>query len=103
MTYVTDHAAKRTKERVGLPKRVVWKNAERALSDGIKHGQTRGALRRYLDGLYFKRETANNIRVYCDYVYIFHNEMLITVFPLPKEYKRTADKLWREIRNNGER
>jgi len=100
MTYVTDHAAKRSKECVGLPKRVTGKNAERALHDGIKHGETRGALRRYLDALYLKRKTANNIRVYCNNVYIFHDEILITIFPLPQKYRKTADRLWKELRHN---
>lgn len=100
MIYVTDHAAKRAKQRLGLPKRVVCKNAERALHKGIKHENTRGALRRYLDGLYLKRETANNIRIYCNSVYIFHNEMLITIFPLPQEFRKTAEKLKRENQND---
>lgn len=93
MVYVTDHAVKRAKERLGLPKGVTSKNAERALYNGIRHGETSGSLRRYLDGLYLKRETANNIRIYCNNVYIFHNEMLITVFPLPQEFRKTVEKL----------
>ena len=97
MVYVTDHAAKRSKERLGLPKGVTSKNAERALHRGIKHGDTSGSLRRYLDGLYLKRETANNIRIYCNNVYIFHNEMLITVFPLPQEFRKTVEKLRKEL------
>lgn len=100
MTYVTDHAAKRTKERLGLPKRVTAKNADRALHEGIKHSETRGALHRYLDALYWKRETANNIRVYCNNVYIFHDEILITIFPLPQKYRKTVDRLWKELRHN---
>lgn len=98
MVYVTDHAAKRSKERLGLPKRVATKNAERALHYGIKHSETKGALRRYLNAVYLKRETANNIRIYSNNVYIFHNEMLITIYPLPNEYKRTAERLWKELR-----
>jgi len=98
MVYITEHAAKRSKERLGLPKRVTTKNAERALQYGIKHGETKGSLRKYLDGIYLKRETANNIRIYSGNVYIFHNEMLITIYPLPHEYKKTADKLWKELR-----
>ena len=71
MVYVTDHAAKRSKERLGLPKRVTTKNAERALHYGIKHSETKGALRRYLNAVYLKRETANNIRIYSNNVYIW--------------------------------
>ena len=91
MVYVTDHAAKRTKQRAGLPK---------ALQNGIRHEETKGALRRYLDSVYLKRETANNIRIYCNNVYLFHNEMLITLYPLPPEFRRIATKLWKELRKN---
>ena len=98
MVYVTDHAAKRSKERLGLPKRVTTKNAEKALLYGIKHSETKGALRKYLDGIYLKRETANNIRIYCNNVYLFQNEMLITVYPLPHELKKTAEKLRKEAK-----
>lgn len=100
MVYVTDHAAKRTKQRAGLPKSVTTKNAERALQNGIRHEETKGALRRYLDGVYLKRETANNIRIYCNNVYLFHNEMLITLYPLPPEFRKIATKLWKELRKN---
>ena len=57
-------------------------------------------LRRYLDSVYLKRETANNIRIYCNNVYLFHNEMLITLYPLPPEFRGIATKLWKELRKN---
>lgn len=44
MAHVTSHAAKRTKERLGLPKRVSAKNAEKALQFGIRHSETSGGL-----------------------------------------------------------
>jgi hypothetical protein len=90
---VTRHAAKRTRSRLGLPKRSVTKNAESALHYGLTHKETAGSLNRYITGLYLKHKTANNIRIYCDTVYIFQNERLITLFPLPQKYKKTAKAL----------
>lgn len=43
MTRVTNHAARRTKERLGLPKKLSHKNAENALRYGIRHSDTSGA------------------------------------------------------------
>ena len=88
---VTAHAQKRTKERVGLPKRAVEKNAERALREGITHAETSGSLRRYMDSLFLTKRTANQLRIYCGNVYLFCNDVLITVVPLPQKYRATAE------------
>ena len=47
-----------------------------------------------------KNQTANNVRIYCDNVYIFHNETLITVFPLPQKYRKTAEQIRRKLHEN---
>ena len=75
MCYLTDHAVQRTKERVGLPKRSAEKNAQKALENGIRHCETKGSLNRYITALYWKQKTANNIRIYCNNVYIFNNSV----------------------------
>lgn len=96
MTSVTNHAVKRTKERLGLSKKLAAKNAERALAEGLRHRDTGGSLYRYIESLYWKNRTANNVRIYCNYVYIFHDSLLITVYPLPQRYRKTVDKLRRK-------
>ena len=96
MTRVTNHAARRTKERLGLPKKLSHKNAENALRYGIRHSDTSGSLNRYISALYWKHETANNVRIYCNNVYIFHGETLITIFPLPQKYRKTAARINRK-------
>ena len=53
MTRVTNHAARRTKERLGLPKKLSHKNAENALRYGIRHSDTSGSLNRYISALYW--------------------------------------------------
>ena len=104
MAYVTNHAVKRTKQRLGLPKKLAEKNAERALAEGLRHRDTGGSLYRYIESLYWKNKTANNVRVYCNFVYIFHDSLLITVYPLPQRYRKTAEKLRKEKRiENAER
>lgn len=101
MPIVTTHAQKRTKERVGLPKSAAKRNADRAFSDGIRRGETSGSLRRYLDMLYFRKETANQLRVYCGNVYIFCHGKLVTVIPLPAKYRATEKRIREGRANNG--
>lgn len=94
---VTKHAKKRVKERVGISKKLVEKNAEKALKFGIKHSDTTGRLNRYFSHLYFVNKNANNVRIYNKKVYIFCDERLITVFDLPQKYRRLVDNLKNEI------
>lgn len=102
MARVTNHAAKRTKERLGIPKRISEKNADQALKLGIKHSDTSGSLHRYITSLYWKQQTANNIRIYCENVYIFHNDTLITVFPLPQKYRSTVEQTRRKVHEDNQ-
>ena len=99
MAKVTRHAEKRTRSRLGLPKRAAGKNAERALRDGIRHKDVNGSLRRLVDALYFRNMAGNNIRIYNSFVYIFHDQTLITVFNLPRRYQQAAIKLQKERKN----
>lgn len=86
----------RTKKRLGLSKKGAKKNAEKALRCGIRHCDTSGSLNRYISALYWRHQTANNVRIYCDSVYIFHDETLITVFSLPQRYRKTAEQIRRK-------
>ena len=87
---ITRHADRRIRQRVGLPRSAVERNAQAALEHGLRHAETAGNLHRYLQALYYKYESANNTRIYNDQVYIFHNTILITVFPLPRQYRNAV-------------
>lgn len=93
MVHITKHATKRGKERLGLQKQSIERNAARAYQCGLRHSETSGSLKRYLDSLYLKDRTANAIRIYGGYVYLFRSEKLITVLYLPNRYKGTVKQL----------
>ena len=97
MAKVTKHATMRTRKRLGIPKKSADANAEKALHNGFHRTQAKNALRRYLDGVWYQYPPVNNIRVYHRHVYIFNNDILITVLNLPKKYHDVADKLERVI------
>ena len=85
------HGVKRARERLGLPKNAVKKNAEKALRCGAERFDYSGPFRRYLDAMYYEYETANNLRVYNRYVYIFCGEVLVTILSIPYKYYDVAD------------
>lgn len=87
MFEVTKHAKYRIKQRMGLSTTISEKIAKKALDIGIKSSDVSGGLRRYLDMLYLTRKTANNIRIYNDKIFIFSNEILITILNLPNRFK----------------
>ena len=90
---VTRHGAKRAKQRMGLNTKSVAPNAEKAWEYGVTHAETKGQLKKYIDKLYFCNRSANNIRIYHRFVYIFCDHVLVTVFALPREFNEIADKL----------
>lgn len=96
MAHVTNHAVQRTKKRLGISKKGAKKNAERALRYGVRHCETSGSLNRYISALYWRHQTANNVRIYCNSVYIFHDNTLITVFSLPQQYRKTVEQIRRK-------
>ena len=102
MANVTKHATRRTKERLGLPKKTADANAEKALKGGFHRTQAKNGLRRYLDAIWYRYPPVNNIRVYHRHIYIFNDDILITVMNLPKKYFDVADKLERVVNEAGQ-
>jgi hypothetical protein len=87
---MSNHATDRMSERCGLNKKSAERLSKLALENGISHNDTVGSLNRYLTKLFFYNKTANNIRIYGEYVYIFCDDILITVIPLDNKYKKVV-------------
>lgn len=90
---LTKHAKKRTKERLGLNKSTLQKEATKAFEKGLNHRELKGSVKKLFDALYFKYQTANNIKLYSNYLYIFKGNILLTVYPVPQPYRKKAEKL----------
>lgn len=80
---VSKHAEQRMRERCGLNKKSIERIAQKAYNKGIKHESTKGRLNKWITGVYFKNTKANNIRLYGDMLYIFCDNVLVTVFQIP--------------------
>ncbi len=79
MTIVTNHGRRRLHERNGVTRGYTQKVANYIYSNGIRHRETTGQLRRVFDAVYFKKETANNIRFWNNSLYLYKDDILITV------------------------
>ena len=97
---VSRHGERRVRQRVGLPKRAVERNAQRALTEGIGYKEAVGALRRYIGWLYERYDgNGNNIRINGDKVWVFHDGILITVLNVPGEHRKAAKSQQKKRRN----
>lgn len=96
---ISHHARCRARQRFSLTGAGFQKLASRALVYGIPREQTRGQLRRYLDELWMQYGTANNIRLYGEYLFLFSGALLITTWHLPAAYRKHATRYSR-IRKN---
>ena len=90
---ITKHSAERADERMGLSLTPFIKLAEKALKEGIKHSDSCGRFKKYIDGLYLSYRTANNIRIYGEFIYLFSNETLVTVLHLPNNFKNIVKSI----------
>ncbi len=85
---ITDHAYLRAKERLSLNKKSLDRLADVAYNKGIKHSDIKGQLKKYIDKLYFEYKTANNIRIYGEFIFLFSKNTLITLYQVPNEFRR---------------
>lgn len=92
MPNLTKHGKKRITERVGISSGDAKRNARRAYRHGIHHSETSGELCAWLNSRYFKYKTGSHMRVFRGFLYIFHNDVLITVYAIPKELQVTLEK-----------
>lgn len=95
MIWVSRHAEHRLQERCGINKKSVQRIAERAFTDGIQHADTKGNLHKWVDSLFFKNRTANNIRLYGDKAFIFAGYNLVTVIQIPANLRNGLKALTR--------
>jgi len=80
----THHANKQYKKRVKLSKKKKQELADNALEYGLDFWGTKGRLKKYLYHLYkIGDETADNIKVYKNFVFVFRENILITIYSLP--------------------
>jgi hypothetical protein len=89
----SNHGAKRARKRLGLPKKAIQREVERALKFGLRRKDFDGEVGKYVDSLVMKTELYGKIPIvilYGNNVYIFSDTatgpVLITTYQLPRKY-----------------
>ena len=97
MVDVSNHAARRLKERCGLNKKSIQRMADKAFMDGIKHSDTKGRLNKWVTSIFFYNKAANNIRLYGDKAYIFAGNILVTVIQIPGDLFKDVNAMVKKM------
>ncbi len=97
---ITDHALKRAKRRGNKGGLSIVQFARKALYLGLGFENSKGALLEFIKNKYQSEYRANNIRVYGHEVYIFRNNVLLTMLDLPKYLWSDWDSYSKEVLKN---
>ena len=100
MINVTAHAKHRAIKRCGIKGKGVDRLARIAFENGLTHADVSGSLKGYITSLYNFNGQANNIRMYGDKIYIFCNDVLVTVYDTPRRFQNTVNAIMRKKRDN---
>lgn len=99
MPKLTKHSISRLEQRCGVSKKNASTVARRAFRTGITHTETHGNLHRFLDSIYLSQKKGTNMRIYGNAVFVFKEDILITVINIPdnlmndvKEIKKKRGK-----------
>jgi hypothetical protein len=74
------HAYRRARKRLRWKTNTLRRMVPIVFKKGIKHSDTKGRLKRYLDKLWLERKQCNNVRIYGDNIFFFQGYKLVTVY-----------------------
>lgn len=86
MTFLTKHGRERIEERYSLRKGSAERLVKKAWDCGIRESDTSGALREYMQALAQLHKEGTLVRIWAQKIFIFRTHVLITTFPLPKNF-----------------
>lgn len=93
---ITEHAEERMIKRCGIKKKSIDRIVDKVLENGYSHNQLKGRLKKWVDSLWFKNKSANNIKLYGDKAYIFIDNKLVTTLQIPNDLTKDFKKMVKE-------
>lgn len=94
---VTKSGAKKTNEKIGIPKKSIERQFELALERGYRHGQTKGRLYKWITSVALSGKYSRSCIVYNNHLFITDkNEVLITVLKIPANLSKDINSFIKE-------
>jgi hypothetical protein len=100
MATVTEHAAKRVRQRLGLPKRAATREFDRALQRGLREQEVYGPYKEYLRGLHERYGETYDYLTTPMGIFVVSLDTLVTVLNVPKEFASGIMACWVKKRGN---
>ena len=94
---ISNHAFERAQERLSLNPKSFIKMVDKAYQKGIKESELVGDFASYINELRGERE--QEVRIYGEFIYIFVNKLLVTVYVCPSKYVKYL-KIIKQKRND---
>lgn len=89
---VTKTGAKRTNEKIGIPKKSIERQFQLALERGYRHGQTKGRLYKWITSVALSEKYSRSCIVYNNHLFVTDkSEVLITVLKVPANLSKNID------------
>ena len=85
---ITIHAEERIRERCGIKKKAVARYAKNAYEKGLTFDEAESRLKAYIREIEAHNDRVNSsTRLFGDNVFIFADNVLVTVFGIPHQHK----------------
>ena len=73
---------------MNLSKRAFKRTVQIAWDQGRRFSSLPAPVRKYLIDIYYVNKTINKPRVYGEYLYLFEDTTLVTIYRIPNEYTK---------------
>lgn len=90
---ITKHAACRLHQRSGLNKKSMQRIVDNVYISGYPIDATKGGLKRWMAKIAANNLNAQDLRLYGDKLYIFSDNVLVTVLNVPNDLKKNMKKM----------
>ena len=97
MVQFTQHSIERIKERCTKGHKSIERNVEMAFANGKSASEFPKEIRRYLENV-LKQSKANTVKVWGNNIYLFYNEVFITVFPINQKLLRKSQNKHKRVK-----
>jgi hypothetical protein len=71
---------------MGLSRKAFERTVYKAWKEGVRYGQVKAPIRRYLAAIFLRKKSVNNPIIYGRFVFLFENTTLLTIYRIPNEY-----------------
>lgn len=85
---ISSHAYKRARQRISWSRNALNRMTVLAYTCGIRRYQLKGRLKHYTDELMEGYSKRPEIRIYGEFIYIFRNQTLVTLYQVPCELRK---------------